>query len=190
MTVKIQRVAVGDQAKLQELVVAYSESLPGKVRILDIGLATEAGALNLGVDQEGRLAVVVISTFMDDAVLLRAMSQSAWVSNHAALLNRIYGKRGVDTARTPRAIIIGPRFSPALQETCARLGMGLELYEFRSLVVNGEQVLIFDSILQSFAETPSVGSESVAPAEPQKVESVNLTEDELSFLQNTRPEVG
>lgn len=190
MAVKIQYVTVQDQAKLQELVVAYAELLPGRLKILDIGLPTEAGSLNLGVDQEGRLVVLLISTTMDDSLLLRAISQASWVTTHAALLNRIYGKRGVDTSRAPRAIIIGPRFSPVFQETSARFAMGLELYEYRSLIVNGEQALIFDSVMQAYTEAVAFPEQSaIRSSESAVVEPVRLTEEELSFLQNARPEV-
>lgn len=186
MTIKLQRISVQDPVKLQELVVAYSETLPGKVKIMDVGLPTEAGPLNLAMDDGGRLVVLLFSTSMDDSQLLRAMAQTAWVANHAALLNRVYGKRGADTTRVPRSIIIGPRFSAALQETAARMVSGVELYEYRALVVNGEHAVLFDSILQSYSDASVFAEEGQSTSTGSQEVGVDLTREEASFFEESR----
>jgi hypothetical protein len=186
--VKFRAIPIEDSFVLQELVIQQIDSIEGQVEVLEIGINTEWGPVILGVDQEGRLVLLVINVIQEDALLSQLIGIYGWISRNMPLISRFYDKRGLDSTRNARVIAISPEFSQVIRDGLACLAFMVELYIYRGLEINGERGILLEPLGSSIPKlaTPSTPVPvKVSDTSQELSKAFHLTDSEIRFLKGS-----
>ena len=183
---KLNRISLPDNAALQKMILAQLDELPGGIELLESGLSSESGPLCLATDQERHFVLLISSVQEDDAILVKALGQIGWLNRHQTLLVRLFSKRGLESSRSTRLVIVAPAFSTVLQEAVALVGLDIELYQYRALEIERQQTLLLDPVWvpRRSAGQPNI---SVPGKSPNAPSSMALTDAEQNFFESASP---
>lgn len=129
---------------------------PGLV-VLDAQLSLDATTRVdvLACDRDG---APVLALFCDDegAVLLRIARVLGAFRRGGGLLRAAFGERGLDPTRTPRLLLLAPRFSDELPEQLDLLGQAqVAALEYRVVRPRGGEAVLDVVLLHRAGSTPS-----------------------------------
>lgn len=183
---KVRVILIENLLILQELVLNQLEAIPGQIRVLETDIQTESGPVILGLDREGRLAVLTMSLVQEEDLLSRLVGIYGWVLQNLSVLSRFYAKRGLDSTRVPRIIAIAPEFPQAVMDGIAHLAFTVELYRYRGLEVNGERALLLEPLAGQVPE-PDTAKPMAQESSEDFLQAAHLTEAEVQFFQESHP---
>ena len=83
------------------------------------------------MDGSRALTIVEIDRAGEDDLLTRSLQHQGWVGSHIHYLRRLYGPDRIHPFRTPRAILLARRFSPAFLRKVAELPVPLTALVYR-----------------------------------------------------------
>lgn len=184
---KLQRISPQDRGLLQKLVLAQLHDLGGNINLLEADLSSDAGPLCLGIDEDGRLVLLISTVHEDDSILVKALGQLNWAVRHRSLLSRAFSNSGVVSSQSPRAVVIAPSYSTVLMQAVASLGQDIELHQYHALELDGQRALLLDPVhVPRRKKAPPAVSPSAGP--PVASSHIELTEEERNFFEGTSPQ--
>ena len=178
---RIRAIPIREPAIFERLVLEQIDSIEDKIEILERGIDTQWGPLTLALDSSRRLVMIVVSSVQQEDLISRLMSIHRWLSSSLPLINRFYGKKGLDFSKGIRALALSQSFSAAVLEGQNSFNFPVEFYRCRGIDVNGDQGVM----IELYQDQPVVSSPSdiVRP----EVGHPNLTEAEMRFFEQTQP---
>jgi hypothetical protein len=137
---------------LNQLAVALTESrdaLGERLTVIDAGITCGAcGEIDLlAVDGANRLAIIDVETNRSDGLLVRGLSQIAWMARNTGLTRRMYQGRMIDFSRQPRLFLVGPRFSASLTSAVAQITHAeIRCFRYYGVNLSGGVGIVFEPV--------------------------------------------
>jgi len=180
---KLRMISIRDPALLQELVIQQIDLIEGQVQVMEVGIYTEWGQVIIGQDKKGRLVALLLDLIQDETLLLRLIEVYAWIRRIMPLLSRFYAKRGLDSTRAPRIIVVAPGYSVAVADGIEYLTFGVELYIYRGIEINGQRSTLLEPVVEPQVQKSKRQIKGQDPSEVLLMAS-RLTEAEVRSLKD------
>jgi hypothetical protein len=100
----------------------------------------------LALDACNRLTVVDADTTPGDGLLLRGMGHIDWVTRNAAIVRRMCTNWPIDSAQSPRLILVAPRFSPLLRAAVRQTGPQVACYRYLPVAIFGRTAILVERL--------------------------------------------
>lgn len=178
---RIRAIPIREPAIFEQLVLQQIDSIEEKIEILERGIDTQWGSVTLALDSSKCLLMIFVSPVQQDDLISRLISLHRWLSASKPLINRFYGKKGLDPSKEVRTLAFSQGFSEAVREGKNSFTFPVEFYQCRGVEVNGDQGVLIES-----NKGQAVENSTSEPARP-RVGHPNLTEAEVRFFEQTQP---
>lgn len=181
----IRFVEVASREDLAALVEAHLAALAPGLSLLSRRFPAGRVLVDLlALDGQGHLALVLVGSGTDPALLLEALEAYGWCRENAGVLGGIFPETSIDAAAPPRLYLLAPRFSDDLRRTARSLDVPSPLLaECRVFEVSGTRGVCFEPVDGSGESSRLPGSRSSRSEDPARARALEFLRhlERLSF---------
>ena len=160
---RFEKIPLEGETELESLIIRNMDVIEEGLKLISHQVRTGAGIIDiLCSDADNRLTVIELKAKESDRVLLQALTYHDWVNENALAIKEMFSKaRDVDVNKSPRLILVAPRFSEDLMKAVKYIEPQIDLVEWAYLKSpSGEKGLYCRPVeveeLERIADPPTI----------------------------------
>ena len=167
---RFEKIPLENERELESLITRNLDVIEEGLTLISHQVRTGAGIIDiLCSDADSRLTVIELKAKESDRLLLQALTYHDWVNENALAIKEMFSKaRDVDAHKSPRLILVAPRFSEDLTKAVKYFEPQIDLVEWEYLKTpSGEKGL--------YCRTIEI-------EEPERVVEPLTTQDHIKYI--------
>jgi len=167
---KFEKIPLENETELESLIIRNLDVIETGLKLISHQVRTGSGIIDLLCsDADNRLTVIELKVKESDRVLLQALTYHDWVNENALAIKEMFSKaRDIDTGKSPRLILVAPRFSEDLMKAVKYFEPQIDLVEWEYLKTpSGEKGLY---------------CRPIEIEEPERIVEPQTTQDHIKYI--------
>ena len=167
---RIEKIPLENETELETLIVRNLDVIETGLKLISHQVRTGSGIIDiLCSDADNRLTVIELKVKESDRVLLQALTYHDWVNENALAIKEMFPKaREVDAGKSPRLILVAPRFSEDLMKAVKYFEPQIDLVEWE--------------YLRSPSGEKGLYCRPIEVEEPERIVEPLTTEDHITYI--------